>query len=104
MADVERKLGDNGMPLRFRLSWDGGYDDLTGATVVFRYGLNRSSAAFTEVVGVVEDAVERIVSAEFIPAVAGTYKAEWAVTWPNTKISVFPDDGYLIIQVLPGLT
>jgi hypothetical protein len=103
MADWYKKLGDDGFPFRCQLSWEGGYADLSGCTVKLRYVSRSVGAASVEVAAAVESASDRIVTAAFEPASTGSYKAEWEVTWPNATQSTFPEDEYLILEVLTSL-
>jgi len=103
MADWYKKTGDTSFPFRCQLSWEGGYADLTGVTIKLRYKLRTRGATAAEIVGSVEDTSDRIVAASFEPGVPGTYQVEWEITWLDDTTTTFPEDEYLIIEVIDSL-
>lgn len=103
MADWYKKTGDTSFPFRCQLSWEGGYADLATASVKLRYKLHERGSTAAEIEATVEDASERIVYALFEPGVPGTYHVEWEITWADTTTTTFPDDEYLIIEVINSL-
>lgn len=105
MADITTKAGDS-PKIRARLSYVGGaFLDLnTVKTVVVKARktngvLVLDNAACTPVVPLVDGRVEFA-----RPAVPGTMRVEFLVTFNDDSTRTFPDPGYEILELLPRLS
>ena len=101
------KAGDTRPPIRVQLTRDDGAgqvaidDDLTGATVTFRFRNKATPATlYGPFVGTVEDNTQKIVRYEWQPtdwsAITSNIEVEWEVeiTYLSGAIETFPTEGY----------
>jgi hypothetical protein len=103
MSTFYIKTGDTSPAIRYAL--DPASVVLTGATVRFQMRQRRSRGGATLV-----DAAAVVVTATGTPTVeyqweavntanAGTFEAEFRVTYSNGKIETFPNDGFISVKV-----
>jgi hypothetical protein len=97
------KRGDTSPALQFALL--PATVNLTGATVRFQMRARRPRGGVAVI-----DAAAAVVTATGTPTVeykwqpsntinAGSYEAEFRVTYPNGEIGTFPNDGFIPIQI-----
>lgn len=90
------KQNDTKPSITAQLLSDGSAVDLTGATVKFHMGSTIDAAA------TITDAATGNVRYDWASgdtATAGTYNAEFEVTFSDGKIETFPNDEYLLIVI-----
>lgn len=81
---------------------DGSIPDLTGATVRFKMGSPVPINGIADIVNAVGGVVE-YPWAGADTASAGNFRGEFEVTYGSGKLETFPNDGYLVIQILEDL-
>lgn len=104
--DFYLKRGDTGPTISAVLSDPAGVVDLTGATVRFKMRLSDSGAIVVNAVATIVSAAAGSVSYGWEAAdtaVAGTYLAEWEVTFGNGEVITFPNDGHLHVKIAGDL-
>jgi hypothetical protein len=103
MSTFYIKTGDTSPAIRYAL--DPASVVLIGATVRFHMRQRRSRGGAT-----VKDATAVVVTATGTPTVeyqwdtadtanAGTFEAEFEITYSNGKIETFPNDGFISVKV-----
>jgi len=101
MGDTfQMKQNDTRPSLYVNLAQDGSVVDLTGAAVKFHMGTVIDTAA------VITDATRGSVRYDWLAAdtaTAGSYRAEFQVTFSDGGIETFPNDGHLIINIYSEL-
>jgi len=96
MADFNIKQGDTRPTLLAQLYNDSSETDLTGAIVMFHMGEIVDAAA------TITDAVSGTVSYQWVTAdteTAGTFDAEFEVTFSDGRIETYPNNKHLEIMV-----
>lgn len=84
---------------------DGVVVDVTGASIRFHMATIGGTLKVDDTGSVVDGSAGHV-RYEWIAAdtdTAGTYLAEWEVTYPNSTIETFPSDGYFEIEILSDL-
>lgn len=79
--------------------------DVTGASIRFHM-TSITGTLKVDKAGQVIDGAAGHVRYEWVAAdtdTAGTYIAEWEVTYPNSTIETFPSDGYFEVEVVGDL-
>jgi hypothetical protein len=106
VADFTLKRYDRLPSIQASLTYPGATAvDLTGATVKFIMKLP-AGAVKVNAVAVVVTPASGIVRYDWLAIdtdVAGTYDAEWEVTFTGGKKQTFPTDGYLSVNVVADL-
>ena len=91
------KQGDTKPSLSAQLLSDGSAVDLTGATVKFHMG------TIIDATATIVDAATGNVRYDWVTAdteTAGLFRAEFEVTFSDGTVETFPNDGYLLINII----
>jgi len=104
MADFSIKEGDLLPAIAATLDPTAG--DLSGCTVTFLMRRVDADTVKVNAAAVVVDGPAQAVRYDWTGTdtdTAGTYDAEWQVTYPSLKTSTFPSDKYHRIAVVPDI-
>lgn len=96
------KRGDTKTPLKVALSDDQGPVDLTGATVTFVMSAWSGKRTINNGSAQVVDATNGVAWYVFNPGetdVAGTYRAEFHVSYSDGRYETFPTLGYITVTI-----
>lgn len=100
------RQGDHGVTIDDTLTdEDGVVANLTGATVVFNIAPIGGGSA-SSLSPVTSGGTTGTVSYEFGTAdtdTAGTYKAEWEVTYGGGEVQTFPNGSYIVVRVVEAV-
>lgn len=106
MADFLIKRGDTLPELERTLTDASGAVDLSGASVVFRMASRESGATVVDRSATVVSASAGTVKYAWQTgdtATAGTYSAEFRVTFGDGRILTFPNVGTISIEIAPNI-
>ena len=107
MADFSIKSHDRLPSIKATLSGGGGQPlDLTGATVTFIMRNKSGGAPKVNAAAVVVDAAAGSVRYDWLATdtdIAGSYQAEWQITWSDGKQQTAPTLSYHTVDVLADL-
>ena len=102
------KQNDTSPPIRATLKdGDSVAIDLTGASVRFHMRSISGGAAVVDADATIINAAGGIVQYNWIADdtnTIGSYQAEFEVTYADSKIETFPNDGYVRIEVIDDIT
>jgi transcriptional/translational regulatory protein YebC/TACO1 len=104
MADLTLKQNDTRGAIKATLSNESGPVDLTGATVRFlmskvgKLKVNKQAIIQDAINGSVLVVFERVDTDE-----SGLYQGEFEVTYSDSSVETFPNDGYVLIEIKPDL-
>ena len=100
MSTFQMKENDTKPSLYVNLVQDGSAVDLTGASVAFHMdGVINSAAVITDAAG----GSVRYDWAAADTATAGSYRAEFQVTFSDGSIETFPNSGYFYVNIAEEL-
>lgn len=102
------KQNDTAPSIRATLK-DGDDDaiDLTGASVRFHMRSIGGTSAKVDSAATVVTAASGIVQYDWVAAdtdTVGTYQAEFEVTYSDTRIETFPNNGYIVVEITDDIT
>lgn len=102
------KQNDTAPSIRATLK-DGDDDaiDLTGASVRFHMRSIGGTSAKVDSAATVVTASSGIVQYDWVAAdtdTVGTYQAEFEVTYSDTRIETFPNNGYIVVEITDDIT
>ena len=102
------KQNDTAPSIRATLK-DGDDDaiDLTGAEVRFHMRSIGGTSAKVDSAATVVTAASGIVQYDWVAAdtdTVGTYQAEFEVTYSDTRIETFPNNGYIVVEITDDIT
>lgn len=103
---VVLKRNDTKKPLKAVLSNESGPIDLTGCTVRFIMSDTMTKVMKINREALIQDAVNGTVWVVFEDGetdTPGTYKAEFKVTYTDFRKETFPDNGYILVEILKDL-
>jgi len=106
MTDYSVKAGDAGTEIAATLKDSAGAVDLTGATVAFAMADAQFRAAKVNAPASVVDAAAGKVSYQWQPGdldTAGSYVAEFEVSFADGSVATFPSSGYVHIRIVEDL-
>lgn len=86
---------------------EGNAVNLTGATVRFHMRSVGGGNPVVDAAATVVTAASGIVRYNWVAAdtdTAGTYQAEFEVTYADASIETFPNDGYIVVQIIDDIT
>lgn len=98
------KRGDTSPAIKYQLTLASG-QTLVGASAVFKMKGVNSDTLKVDAAADVDDS-ENVVSYAWVAAdtdTDGTFQAEFEVTYADSKVETFPNEGYLQISVTPDL-
>lgn len=98
------KRNDTRDAIKATLSNESGPVDLTGATV--RFLMSKGSTVKVDRQAEIQDAVNGIVWMVFDQGdtdETGTFKAEFEVTFSDARIETFPNDSFILINIINDL-
>lgn len=104
MANVTIKRNDTKDNIKATLSNESGPVDLTGATV--RFLMSKRGTVKVDRPAQVQDAVNGIVWFVFEMGdtnETGSYQAEFEVTFSDARVETFPNDGFILINIINDL-
>lgn len=104
MATVTIKRNDTKDNIKATLSNESGAVDLTGATV--RFLMSKKGVVKVDRQVQIQDAVNGIVWMVFDQGdtdEAGSFQAEFEVTFSDARIETFPNDGFFLINIINDL-
>lgn len=102
------KQNDTAPSIRATLK-DGDDDaiDLTGASVRFHMRSIGGTSAKVDSAATIVTAASGIVQYDWVAAdtdTVGTYQAEFEVTYSDTRIETFPNNGYIVVEITDDIT
>ena len=86
---------------------DGNAVDLTGATVRFHMRAIGGTTVVVDAAATVVTAASGIVKYEWDAAdtdTIGSYQAEFEVTYADSSVETFPNDGYIRVEIIDDIT
>lgn len=98
------KRNDTRDAIKATLSNESGPVDLTGATV--RFLMSKGSTVKVDRQAEIQDAVNGVVWMVFDQGdtdETGTFKAEFEVTFSDARIETFPNDSFILINIINDL-
>ena len=104
MVTVTIKRNDTKDNIKATLSNESGPVDLTGATV--RFLMSKRGIVKVDRQVQIQDAVNGIVWMVFDQGdtnETGSFQAEFEVTFPDARIETFPNDGFILINIINDL-
>jgi len=103
MSDFYIKQNDTSPAIRAQfLDNDKNPVSIVGGSVKFKMSVYNTGELIVNDSAVISDGEEGIAYYVWSPedtAIAGTFKAEFEVTYSDTYVETFPHDGYLTIQI-----
>lgn len=104
MVALTLKRNDTKDNIKATLSNESGPVDLTGASV--RFLMSRQGVVKVDKPALIQDAVNGLVWVVFEQgdtSDSGNFNAEFEVTFSDGRIETFPNDGYIMIQIISDL-
>lgn len=104
MADLTLKRNDTRSAIKATLSNESGPVDLTGATV--RFLMSKIGKLKVNKQSIIQDALSGIVLVVFDNGdtnESGLFQGEFEITYSDSSVETFPNDGYVLIEIKPDL-
>jgi hypothetical protein len=106
MSDFTLKKGDRLPVLRSNLSDSNGYVNISGATVSFVYQGRKRGSQPTTGSATILSGPSGLVEYNWASGdvtTPGMYYGEWRVIMPNEKQISFPNDGFIVFEIVDNL-